>query len=447
MDYSLILYSEKVFIENKFQAATIFIKKNKIVQIENSRVNLPELVDVGKQMILPGIIDAHVHINEPGRTDWEGFETATKAAIAGGTTTVVDMPLNSSPVTTTKESFDKKLVASQGKLYANCGFWGGVVPSNAADLTEILESGVLGIKAFLTHSGIDEFPNVTREDLEKAMPQIAAYNLPLLVHCELESPTPAIEQLKANPRSYTAYLASRPKSWENEAIVMMIELCRRYNCKTHIVHVSSGEALEKIANAKAEGLPLTAETCPQYLFFNAENIEDGDTRFKCAPPIREAANNEELWKALSNGVLDFITTDHSPAPSKIKEIDTGNFYKAWGGIAGLQFLLSSIWTKARERNIPLEKIIPMLTTKPAGLAGLDSYKGEISEGYDADLVVFDPDVSFEVKQENILHKHKVTPYIGQSLYGKVLQTYINGKLAFEGESIIHSPFGKTILGC
>ncbi|HXD94312.1 MAG TPA: allantoinase AllB, partial [Bacteroidia bacterium] len=301
------LHSTQVLIENKLQNATLLIKDGIIVDIidgKPSTANFP-IEDVGDLVVMPGLIDSHVHINEPGRTEWEGFETMTKAAIAGGITTLVDMPLNSSPVTISAKTFNDKLKAAEGKLYCNCGFWGGLVPANADKLDELIKAGVLGIKAFLTHSGIDEFPNVTLADLKKGMATIAKYQIPLLAHAELDVMHEGISTFHKNPTNYMAYLNSRPKVWEDNAVEMMIELCQEFNCPTHIVHLSSADSLAQIKLAREKGLPLTVETCPQYLYFCAEEIPNGNTLIKCAPPIRERANNEKLWQALKTNLIDF----------------------------------------------------------------------------------------------------------------------------------------------
>ncbi len=440
----LATHSNRTWLDDQFQPATIFIKKGRIHSIKKG---MPEHIDcpfedVGNAILMPGIIDPHVHINEPGRTDWEGFDTATKAAAAGGITTLVDMPLNSSPVTISPQSFKKKLAAAEGKLHVNCGFWGGIVPENAGETETLLASGILGIKAFLTHSGIDEFPNVTEADLRKGMAAIAKSGLPLLVHCELES---AVGTMETNSTSYQAYLRSRPKAWENAAIELMISLCREFSCRTHIVHLSSAEALPAILKAKEEGLPLTVETCPHYLFFNAENIPDADTRFKCAPPIRERENNEQLWEALGNGIIDFLATDHSPAPPEMKQLESGDLIQAWGGISSLQFLLPVIWTAARQRGFTLKNIVAWLVEESARFIGLGHRKGKIAIGYDADLVIWQPDEMFEVKKKNIIHRHKITPYLGQQLFGKVKQTYIGGVKIFEKGKMQKLKCGKVIL--
>ncbi|MBX2973256.1 MAG: allantoinase AllB, partial [Flavobacteriales bacterium] len=354
--------------------ATLILADGKIQDVLPGRVERTGIPfeSFGDKVIMPGVIDAHVHINEPGRTEWEGFEAATKAAAAGGITTLIEMPLNASPVTTTAEALRIKLEAAKGKLRVNCGFYGGVIPSNIDDLEGLLNAGVFGIKAFLTHSGIDEFPNVTEADLRKALPILKRHGAKLLVHCELEGPvvTPALSRSRENVRSYANYLASRPSKWETDAIALMIRLSEEFDVHVHIVHVSAAEALPLIRDAKKRGLRITAETCPHYLVFCAEEIPDGATEFKCAPPIRERANNELLWEALKDGTLDFVTTDHSPAPPDIKEQESGDFMKAWGGIAGLQFLLPAFWTGAKERGFSLEEVVRLLCTNPAEFLGL-----------------------------------------------------------------------------
>ncbi len=420
------IYSDRCWVEGKLQPATVYCMERKIVAIDFLKD--PDAVDMGKDVLMPGVIDVHVHVNEPGRTDWEGFETATRAAVAGGITTIVDMPLNASPVTTNIFAFQQKTEAAKNKLNSNVAFYGGLIPENANNLEELLSSGIVGIKCFLVHSGIDEFPNVSRKDLDIAMPVIAKYNIPLLVHCEMYD---AEEEtgLSKDTGNYKKYLASRPKHWENEAIKMMIELCRKHNCPVHIVHVSSAEALPLIAAAKAEGLPLTAETCPHYIYFNADEIPDKATIFKCAPPIREKSNNDLLKKALVDGVLDFISTDHSPAPPNIKEIESGNLLKAWGGIAGLQFLLSASWT-ALKNSMNVEKFIPCVTSNPASFIRA-SNKGSIKIGNDADFVIWSPEDNFEVNADEVLHRYNISPYVGKKLTGVIKKTIISGKIVFQ----------------
>lgn len=436
------IYSKRCWIDSKLKPATISFENGVISGIVYNKNG--DALDLGDSIIMPGVIDAHVHINEPGRTEWEGFETATKAAAAGGVTTIVDMPLNASPVTTSAKAFQEKLSAANVKLYVNCGFYGGLVPDNIEQLEELIKAKVLGIKCFLTHSGIDEFPNVGEMELEKAMPIIAKYNIPLLVHCEIFDKEIIYEEEK-NAGSYQQYLASRPKQWENDAVALMIKLCRKYNCKTHIVHVSSAEALPLIEEVKKEGLQLTAETCAHYIYFNAENIPDNKTVYKCAPPIREKANNELLKAALKSGVLDFITTDHSPAPPAIKELVTGNLKKAWGGIAGLQFLLPASWTSLKD-SMTVEEFIPLVTSKPAFFLNIHTTKGLLAVGYDADIIVWNEKEEFLVEEKNIEHRHKISPYIGKELFGVLQQTFVNGEMVFDNGRILdNTRFGRVIL--
>ena len=425
-----ILKSRRVVLPDGTRAASVAISNGQISALlpHDAEVAGARLVDVGEHAVLPGVIDPHVHINEPGRTDWEGFDTATRAALAGGLTTLVDMPLNSAPVTTTAANLALKKAATRGQLHSNVGFWGGVVPGNAAEIEPLIAAGVLGFKAFLTHSGIDDFPNATEADLRRVMPVLARHRLPLLVHCELSEDN---EEWKKNDhRSYPNYLASRPKSWEDKAVALMIRLCEEFDCPTHIVHLSSANSLAPIAAAKANGLPLTVETGQHYLYFNAEDIADGQTQFKCAPPIREKANNDQLWAALQAGVIDFVATDHSPAPPDLKQLASGDFTTAWGGIASLQLALPVLWTAARRRGASLNDLARWLSENPAKLAGQSQRKGRIAVGYDADLIVVDTEKSFRVTEDLIQHKHKVSPYICQELWGEVQQTFVRGRQVY-----------------
>lgn len=424
------IQSKNVVTPQGVREALVLLRQGRVVDVvpPGTAIGCP-VHDVQHRALLPGVIDPHVHINEPGRTAWEGFNTATRAALAGGLTTLVDMPLNSAPVTTSVASLQQKLKATAGQLHTNVGFWGGVVPGNAAELEPLIAAGVLGFKAFLTHSGIPDFPNATEADLRRVMPVLARHDLPLLVHCELTEDDETWK--RGDKRSYPNYLASRPTAWEDQAVALMLRLCEEFNCRTHIVHLSAASSLAPIAAAKARGLPLTVETGQHYLFFSAEDIADGQTQFKCAPPIRERANNEQLWHALQDGIIDFVATDHSPAPPDLKQLASGDFTTAWGGIASLQLALPALWTPAQKRGASLLDLSRWLSTNPARLIGQARRKGQIAAGYDADLLVLDADQTFVVTPDLIEHRHKVSPYLGLTLRGVVEQVFLRGQLVFE----------------
>jgi allantoinase len=387
-------------------------------------------LDFGELLILPGLVDTHVHINEPGRTEWEGFETATRAAAAGGVTTLVDMPLNSVPATTSVEALVAKQRAAAGKCHVDVAFWGGVVPGNAANLGPLARAGVRGFKCFLSPSGVDEFAPVNEAELRVAMPVIADLGLPLLVHAEWPA---ALRPPQGDPRRYRTWLESRPPRAEVEAIRVLVDLARQYGTRLHIVHLATSEALPILRAARADGVSITAETCPHYLTYAAENIEDGDTRFKCAPPIRELVERERLWDGLLAGEIDLIATDHSPAPAAMKHIDDGNFVAAWGGIASLQLGLSAVWTGARRLSgaASYPWLARWLAEAPARLAGLLPRKGAIAPGADADLIVWDPDVETVVDGAALYHRHAVTPYHGLRLRGRVRTTILRGTVVFD----------------
>jgi allantoinase len=440
------IHSKRVLLPDGIGEATVFLKDGLIAGVIGGPAVADgmDLVDVGDGVIMPGLVDPHVHINEPGRTDWEGFDTATRAAVAGGITMLVDMPLNASPVTTTAKAFDRKAAAAAEQLHCDCGFWGGVVPGNSREIEPLIRRGVLGFKAFLTHSGIDEFPNVTEADLRQAMPVIAAHGLPLLVHCELTNGTAPAQ---TDPRSYPQYLASRPTDWEDEAIALMIRLCAEYRCRVHIVHLSSAGSIDQLRVAKNKGLPLTVETAPHYLYFNAEDIPDGNPLFKCAPPIRDTDNNHRLWEGLRQGVIDFIATDHSPAPPALKRVETGDLTKAWGGISSLQLSLPVVWTAAERHGFTLNDVAQWLSAAPAFLAGEEKNRGKIAQGYQADLVVWDPGQTFRVEEHLLHHRHKVTPYLGETLKGVVKQTWLRGVKIYDSGTFIQLNQGKEIKRC
>ncbi len=440
----VVIHSNRTVLADGIREAYVVIENGLIKDVCQ---RMPEgagyrLVEVNDQLLMPGLIDPHVHINEPGRTDWEGFNTATKAAIAGGITTVVDMPLNSSPVTTSVKAFEEKLAATCNQLHTNVGFWGGIIPGNENEIEGLIAKGVLGFKAFLTHSGIDEFPNATEADLRKAMPIIAKHGLPLLVHCEL---TDNIERTTEEVRSYANYLNTRPKQWEDDAIALMIRLCEEFNCRVHIVHLSSANSIVPIQQAKERGLPITVETGQHYLYFNAGQIKDGQTQFKCAPPIREIENNDLLWQALKDGIIDLVATDHSPATPDLKELQSGNFMKAWGGIASLQFALPVLWTAAKKRKGDFTELVKWLCENPAKLIGKEYSKGRIAKGFDADLVVLNEEQLFTVTEYMIQHRHKITPYLDEQLYGVVAKTFIGGKLVYENGDFVQLNEGEIIM--
>lgn len=394
------------------------------------------VVDVGDRVVMPAFVDTHVHVNEPGRTEWEGFKTATQAAAAGGVGTIVDMPLNSIPVTTSLQALETKLRAARGKLWVDCGFWGGVVPSNSSELEPMIDAGVAGFKAFLIDSGIEEFPPITKHQLQVPMRVLALRGVPLLVHAELC----AGKQPAGGGRAYQSYLGSRPKKWENDAIELMIRLCRETGCRVHIVHLSSADAIEPLRKAKEEGLPITVETCPHYLCFSAEEIADGCTEFKCAPPIRANENRDRLWKALQEGIIDLVVSDHSPCVPRLKAKGEGDFAKAWGGISSVQFGFSAIWTEGRRHGIRLEQMAAWMARGPAALAGLSRRKGKIAPGFDADFAVVDPDATFKITARNIRHRHKLTPYTGRTLAGKIESTYLRGRKIYDNGKF-SGPFG------
>ena len=435
-------FSTRVVRPEGIGPATVLLDGEHIAEVVSGPEALPGALDFGSWVIGPGLVDCHVHVNEPGRTEWEGFETATRAAAAGGVTSIVDMPLNSLPVTTTGPALAAKLAASKDKCFVDVGFWGGVVPGNASALRELAAGGVLGCKAFLVHSGIDEFPNTTEADLREAMPVLRDAGLPLLAHAELDL---GAEMQTLDRRSYRRYLESRPKVWEDQAISLLVKLCRETRCPVHIVHLSSAASVPILRAAKAEGLPITVETCPHYLCLEAESIPDGATLYKCAPPIREHENREGLWRALLDGVIDFVITDHSPCTPALKLADSGDFEDAWGGIASLQLGLPAVWTEARRRGADLAALFRWMSASPAKFAGLADRKGQISAGFEADLTVWDPDATITVEAERLFFRHKVSPYLGQELKGRVEHTVLRGKCVYDGRQHPEGPAGRHLL--
>jgi allantoinase len=431
----LIIRSRRVIMPETIAPASVHIREGLIAAVgkwDEISADVP-LVDAGDAVVMPGLVDSHVHVNEPGRTDWEGFATATRAAGAGGITTFVDMPLNSIPPTTTQAGFAAKLAAANGQCRIDTAFWGGVIPGNTAELKPLLAAGVRGFKCFLIHSGVDEFPHVTEADLREAMPELAKLNSVLLVHAELPEPieNAAAELQNSDPRDYETFLRSRPRESENEAVALMIRLCRETGARVHIVHHSSSDALPLLKAVRAEGLPLTVETCPHYLTFAAEEIPAGATHFKCCPPVRERENREKLWAALADGTIDMVVSDHSPCIPALKLMEKGDFLEAWGGIATLQFSLPVMWTNLQKRGFGLRELTRWMSSAPAKLAGLDHRKGRLESGYDADIVIWHPEKEFQVVPEIIEFKNKLTPYQGMNLRGVVEATYVRGVKVYE----------------
>ena len=456
MSRELVVRSRRVVTPAGVVPAAIHIRDGRIAAVAGFE-DVPagrQLYDAGDRAILPGLVDTHVHINEPGRTHWEGFESATRAAAAGGVTTLIEMPLNSIPATTTIAAYLAKLEAAEGKCSVDVGFWGGVVPGNTGELCGLYDAGVFGFKCFLVPSGVPEFEHVTEPDLRLAIPELAQLGAVLLAHSEVPGPIeeaarrPPLAALRsgteAPPTKYATWWASRPHEAEDLAIALLLRLCREFGARIHIVHLSSSSALPSLRAARREGVKVTVETCPHYLAFAAEEIPDRATEFKCAPPIRERENRERLWAALGEGAIDLVATDHSPAPPEMKCTDSGDFMKAWGGIASLQLSLPAVWTPARRRGYGLAQLAAWLCQAPARLAGLEGRKGAIAVGYDADLIAWEPEASFTVDPAQLHHRHKLTPYAGRHLDGVVRTTFLRGELIFEDGEFPTPPRGKIL---
>ncbi len=400
--------------------------------------------DFGELVLLPGLVDSHVHVNEPGRAEWEGFATATRAAASGGYTMLVDMPLNCVPSTTNAAALAAKRRAAHGQCLVDWAAWGGVVRQNQSEIDSLAKAGVLGFKCFLVHPGIEEFSMVNEDDLRAALPHIARSGLPLLVHAELPGPIEsATERLRDDDWTrYATYLQSRPEEAELTAIRLMLSLCREFGFRLHIVHLATGLALEMLHSARSSGLAVSVETCPHYLHFEAEAIADGATQCKCAPPIRGRANREQLWRGLKEGIIDCVVTDHSPCPPAMKRTESGNFRDAWGGIASLSTALAVVWTDAQRRGFTLTDIARWMSAGPAKLAGCSASKGQLTAGFHADFVVFDPEAEFTVTTERLHQRHDVSPYLGETLHGVVRRTYLRGDAVFSDDQFPGEPKGR-----
>ncbi|QEP08551.1 allantoinase AllB [Glutamicibacter sp. ZJUTW] len=424
--FDLVLRGQQVLAGQDIAPREIGVRDGKIVAVEPYGTGLSgtRVIEVAAdEVLLPGLVDTHVHVNEPGRTEWEGFESATKAAAAGGVTTIVDMPLNSIPPTVNLEALEIKREAAGKNAYVNVGFWGGAIPGNKKDLRELHEAGVFGFKCFLLHSGVDEFPSLSVDEMEEDMAELASFDSLMIVHAE------DAEIIDNSPQpvggKYAGFLDSRPRDAENTAIAQVIERARTTGVRAHVLHLSSSDALEMIREAKAEGVKLTVETCPHYLTLLSEDIPDGATAFKCCPPIRENDNRELLWKGLEEGVIDCIVSDHSPSTIDLKDVENGDFGVAWGGVASLQLGLPLIWSEAKQRGLKLEQVVQWMGVNPSKLAGLGA-KGSIEEGKDADFAIFAPEDTFEVDVQKLHHKNPISPYQGKTLHGVVRRSIIAG---------------------
>ncbi|WP_420111343.1 allantoinase AllB [Pseudactinotalea sp.] len=435
----LVVRGEAVLTSAGFRAREVGVRQGRIEALVPLGTGLAadRVVDLGAdEVLLPGLVDTHVHVNEPGRTEWEGFDTATRAAARGGVTTLVDMPLNSIPPTTSVAALQEKVAATEGKRHVDVGFWGGAVPGNTGELRALHDAGVLGFKCFLLHSGVAEFGYLEPDELEDDLRELAGFDGLMVVHAE---DSRAIDRAPhAEGEVYERFLRSRPRGAENLAIAALIERARWTGARVHVLHLSSSDALPMIASAKSDGVRITVETCPHYLALAAEDVPDGATAFKCCPPIREASNRDLLWQGLLDGTIDAIVSDHSPSSIDLKNLETGDFGTAWGGVASLQLGLSIVWTAARTRGIDLAQVVRWMAARPAALVGLRD-KGTIAVGHDADLVVFAPDEAFVVRPERLEHRHAITPYADHTLSGVVRQTLLAG-----AEIDLERPAGRLI---
>jgi allantoinase len=425
--FDLVLRAPRAVTAAGEVARCVAVRDGRVAAIEPLEAGLTgeETIDLGDdEVLLPGLVDVHVHVNEPGRTEWEGFASATRAAAAGGVTTILDMPLNSIPPTVDVAALEAKRAAARGRAHVDVGFWGGAVPGNLGELRGLHDAGVFGFKCFLLHSGVDEFPHLRAGELDRYLEVLAGFPALLLVHAE--DAEAVARAPSASGERYADFLASRPRGSENVAVAHVIESARWTGGRAHVLHLSSSDTLPMMASARRDGVRVSVETCPHYLTFDAETIADGATQFKCCPPIREAGNRELLWRGLADGVIDLIASDHSPCPPELKRLDTGDFGVAWGGIASLQLSLPAVWTAARARGHRLVDVVGWMAERPAELAGLRG-KGRIALGGDADLCLFAPDEAFVVDPGRLHHRHPVTPYAGRPLAGVVRRTWLRGR--------------------
>ncbi|XP_066955601.1 allantoinase isoform X1 [Macrobrachium rosenbergii] len=443
-----VFVSRATVFPDEICPAVVAVQDGKIHHIKRHTTNVTsyspdQVVDCGDLVLMPGIVDSHVHVNEPGRTAWEGYDSATKAAAAGGITTIVDMPLNSIPPTTTMKAWEEKMNAARDQCWVDVGFWGGVIPGNASDLKEMVSGGICGFKCFLIHSGVDEFPCVNRQQVEEALNELAGTQSVLLFHAECDIGDTITEEDPSE--KYSTFLKSRPQQMEQVAIEQVIELCEKTKVRCHIVHLSASKALPMIRAAQARGVKLSVETCHHYLALKAEDIPDKATQYKCCPPIRESENQEKLWEAVRDGTIQQVVSDHSPCTPDLKLPGKMDFMAAWGGIASVQFGLSLFWSKGSKRGFTLQDVVKLMCVGPASEASLQQRKASLEVGHDADFVVWNPDESFTIDESMIYHKNKVTPYLGKTLKGKVHKTILGGKVIFdEGKFTSSRPQGKFV---
>ncbi|XP_021902182.1 allantoinase isoform X2 [Carica papaya] len=456
-----LITSKRIVTPQGFISGAVEVREGNIISIfkeENwdGKSNGRQVIDFGEAVVMPGLIDVHAHLDDPGRSEWEGFPSGTRAAAAGGITTLIDMPLNSFPSTVSSETLKLKVDAARERIYVDVGFWGGLVPENAFNasaLEELLESGVLGLKSFMCPSGINDFPMTNATHIKEGLSILAKYRRPLLVHAEIQEDS-EVQDVRDDPHAYLTYLKTRPPSWEEAAIRELLTVTRdtraggsSEGAHLHVVHLSdASSSLDLIKGAKGNGDSITVETCPHYLAFSAEEIQDGDTRFKCAPPIRDASNKEKLWEALMEGQIDMLSSDHSPTVPELKLLDDGNFLKAWGGISSLQFVLPVTWSSGQKYGVTLEKLALWWSERPAKLAGLGS-KGAIAIGKHADIVVWEPDEEFDLNDDHPMHSKNpsISAYLGRRLSGKVLATFVRGNLVYKEGNHAPAACGATIL--
>jgi allantoinase len=423
----LVIRARRVVTPDGTRPAAVRVSAGRIAEVgppESGPAPDGTVVLADDEVLLPGLADTHVHVNEPGRTDWEGFASATRAAAAGGITTIVDMPLNSIPPTTSAGALRVKREAAAGQVHVDVGFWGGAVPGSHGSMAALVGDGAFGMKVFLIDSGVPEFPPLDRDGLVAVMKRAAALGVPVLVHAE-DAAAVGSAPGPAGP-GYGSFLRSRPPAAEVTAVAAVIGAAGQTGARAHVLHLSAADAIPLLAAARRDGVRVTAETCPHYLALAAEDVPDGATQFKCCPPIRERDNREQLWRALRDGIIDCVVSDHSPCPPALKRLDSGDFGAAWGGISSVQLSLPVVWTQARERGHPLDDIARWMATGPAQIAGLAG-KGQIAPGFDADLVAFAPDESFVVDPARLHHRHSLTPYAGARLDGVVRRTWLRGR--------------------